>query len=282
MGLSDILAHSMFESAEQMAEMSARELLRKLKDNDCTELRQKGSHLQVKCGGCQSTVPVHGSKDIARGTLKSIEKSLGVCLGADWTKVESIEIAEEEDDFPDLPDDPWRYFKKVPDTILVPLSKLKTIRARPDGIQRAAVNMRKAYDGQGEKRKPISVQKNDDGTYTVLDGNSTTAVATRAKWKSLPAVPEEGASAHHEELEEAKKKGGGSDTLPEVVRKIGVFAKTQGGVIRAYAGRLNAKGGDAPRDAKEAVAKLQGLMDQVDAAVSQVAGLVAEVEKKLT
>jgi hypothetical protein len=79
------------------------------------------------------------------------------------------------------------------------------------------------------------------------------------------------------DLEEAK----GSDSLPEVVRKIGVFTKTQGGVIRAYAGRLNAKGGSAPKDAKEPVAKLQGLMDQLDAVLSQVGGLVAEVEKKL-
>lgn len=199
MGLSDVLAGTMFESAEEMAEMSARELLRKLKDNDCTELRQKGSHLQVKCGGCQSTVPVHGSKDIARGTLKSIEKSLGVCLGSDWTKIEHRSD----------PTDPIANY----------------------------------YNGNGDK--------------------------VRLGFRNPDFVSE------------AKKKGGGSDTLPEVVRKIGVFAKTQGGVIRAYAGRLNAKGNDAPRDAKEAVAKLQGLMDQVDAAVSQVAGLVAEVEKKL-
>jgi len=91
MGLSDILANSLFESAEQMAEMSARDLRRKLRDNDCVELRQSGSHLQVKCGGCQSTVPVHGSTDIKKGTLKSIERSLGACLGPKWTKVEFLD-----------------------------------------------------------------------------------------------------------------------------------------------------------------------------------------------
>lgn len=82
-------------------------------------------------------------------------------------------------------------------------------------------------------------------------------------------------------IDEAKKKGGGDDSLPEVVRKIGVFAKTQGGVIRAYAGRLKAQGNKAPKEAQETIAKLQGLMDQVDAAVSQIAGAASEAEKKL-
>jgi len=90
MGLSSIIARSLFE-AQEMAEMSARELRKKLRANDCVELRQKGSHLQVKCGGCQSTVPVHGNDDIAKGTFRSIEKSLGVCLGPNWTRVEFMD-----------------------------------------------------------------------------------------------------------------------------------------------------------------------------------------------
>jgi len=88
MGLSDILSSAYFSDGEQMAEMSARDLRRKLRDNQCTELRQKGSHLQVRCGQCQTTVPVHGGKDIARGTLRSIERSLGMCLGPAWARLE--------------------------------------------------------------------------------------------------------------------------------------------------------------------------------------------------
>lgn len=59
-------------------EMSAREVRKALRRRGCKELRQKGSHLQVQCGSKQSTVPVHGKKDIAKGTLRSIERSLGV------------------------------------------------------------------------------------------------------------------------------------------------------------------------------------------------------------
>lgn len=103
-------------------------------------------------------------------------------------------LHEEVDDLvlPKLPDDPWRYFKKVSGAILVPVSKLQTTRARPKGIKNAAKYMRLAYDGKMEKRKPISLTKNKDGTYTVNDGNSTTANARRAGWKNIVGKLENG------------------------------------------------------------------------------------------
>jgi predicted RNA binding protein YcfA (HicA-like mRNA interferase family) len=65
-------------------EMSARKVLKKLRKVGCKILRQKGSHVQVSCGpGRQSTVPKHGSKDIATGTLKAIEKSLEIDIDGD-------------------------------------------------------------------------------------------------------------------------------------------------------------------------------------------------------
>lgn len=77
---------SMAESL--MVEASAKDIRRLLRKYDCVELRQNGSHLQVRCGGCTSTIPIHGSSDIKLGTLKGIEKSLGICLGPNWTKVD--------------------------------------------------------------------------------------------------------------------------------------------------------------------------------------------------
>lgn len=77
---------SMLESL--MVEASAKDIRRLLRKYDCVELRQNGSHLQVRCGGCTSTIPIHGSSDIKLGTLKGIEKSLGICLGPNWTKVD--------------------------------------------------------------------------------------------------------------------------------------------------------------------------------------------------
>lgn len=74
---------SLDDEVDSLVEMSARQVMKKLRKAGCVELRQKGSHVQVKCGTRQSTVPSHGSKDIKKGTLKSIEKSLNIDLDGD-------------------------------------------------------------------------------------------------------------------------------------------------------------------------------------------------------
>lgn len=77
MRLSDELYGAIFE-------MSAREVRKKLRKAGCKEIRQKGSHVQVVCPpNKQSTIPVHGTKDIKKGTLGSIEKSLDMDLDGD-------------------------------------------------------------------------------------------------------------------------------------------------------------------------------------------------------
>ena len=53
----------------------------------CTRLRQRGSHVIVRCpGGCQTVVPVHAGEDISTGTLRAIERSLEPCLGKGWLR----------------------------------------------------------------------------------------------------------------------------------------------------------------------------------------------------
>lgn len=72
------------ELMQAIYEMSAREVRKKLRKAGCKELRQTGSHVQVKCPpNYQSTVPAHGKKDIKKGTLKSIERSLQLDLDGD-------------------------------------------------------------------------------------------------------------------------------------------------------------------------------------------------------
>lgn len=95
-------------------------------------------------------------------------------------------VAEGDDGEFDLPEDPWRYFTKTPSAELVPVEKIQTTRARPDGIVHAAQLMAMAYSGEADKRPPITVRRAANGTYTVRDGNSTTAVARRCRWKMLP------------------------------------------------------------------------------------------------
>ncbi|MGD0852934.1 MAG: type II toxin-antitoxin system HicA family toxin [Acidimicrobiales bacterium] len=63
--------------------MKVRNLRRLLHQAGCVEVRQSGSHLIVRCGTCQTVIPIHGG-DIPAGTLKSIVRDLAPCLGEDW------------------------------------------------------------------------------------------------------------------------------------------------------------------------------------------------------
>jgi hypothetical protein len=100
-----------------------------------------------------------------------------------------------------LPEDPWKYFNKVPGTIMVPVKELETIRARPTGIENAVKYMAMAYNGTGKKRNPISVSKTSGG-WRVEDGNSTTAIARQMGWKFIPAVPVNPEAVHEETIAE--------------------------------------------------------------------------------
>lgn len=67
------------------AGVRAQQLRRVLRRAGCVEVRQSGSHLVVRCGTCQTVVPVHGG-DLPAGTLRSIERDLEACLGERWLK----------------------------------------------------------------------------------------------------------------------------------------------------------------------------------------------------
>jgi hypothetical protein len=86
-----------------------------------------------------------------------------------------------------LRDDPDKYFHTEGAT-MVPVEKLHQTRARPEGIGNAVQRMAAAYRGEYGKRGPIHVQEQDDGSFLVLDGNSTTTIATAAGWKHIPAL----------------------------------------------------------------------------------------------
>jgi hypothetical protein len=79
------------------------------------------------------------------------------------------------------------YLFMTDDAVEVPLSAIKPIRARPEGIANARKFMAASARGEGEGRGPISLRDDGDGTYTLLDGNSTFAVAQEAGMPTLPA-----------------------------------------------------------------------------------------------
>lgn len=63
--------------------MTTSELRKILRQHNCVEIRQTGSHLIVRCGNCTTTVAIHG-RDIPKGTLAAIKRQLAPCLGKDW------------------------------------------------------------------------------------------------------------------------------------------------------------------------------------------------------
>jgi hypothetical protein len=102
-----------------------------------------------------------------------------------WVRSKDADVpVEEKTELVKLPEDTWKYFNKVPNTILVDIDKLVPTRARPDGILEA----NKRMQGYASRRKPLDLKDNGDGTYSILDGNSTYANAVHSEWKELPGV----------------------------------------------------------------------------------------------
>lgn len=67
--------------------MTGREVLRSVERLGCAVVRQRGSHVIVRCpGGCQSVIPIRRGQDIPIGTLRSIERTLAACLGEGWLR----------------------------------------------------------------------------------------------------------------------------------------------------------------------------------------------------
>jgi len=60
--------------------MNAKEVLKILHGHGFSQVSQKGSHLKLAKEGKKVIVPVHGTKYIPIGTLKSIEKQSAVKL----------------------------------------------------------------------------------------------------------------------------------------------------------------------------------------------------------
>jgi len=63
--------------------MTARTLIRRLRERGCEPVRQRGSHQIWRCRNCQTVIPLH-TGDIPAGTLRSIERDLEACLGPKW------------------------------------------------------------------------------------------------------------------------------------------------------------------------------------------------------
>ena len=91
-------------------------------------------------------------------------------------------------DFVPLPEAPDAYFEESSRATLIPLSDLVSTRLRPKGVRNAARLMRDAAAGAADRRAPIRVARAREGSWLVLDGNSTVAVARLSGWRSIPCL----------------------------------------------------------------------------------------------
>lgn len=70
--------------------MTGRQVLRRLSELGCEVVRQvvrqKESHVRIRCGRCQTTVPVHRGADLPPGTLRAIERDLDRAWGERWLR----------------------------------------------------------------------------------------------------------------------------------------------------------------------------------------------------
>jgi ppGpp synthetase/RelA/SpoT-type nucleotidyltranferase len=106
-----------------------------------------------------------------------ISKSYARGGEVEWFDYSKIDLEE-------LPYDLDRYFIKDADTKEIDLKLLEPTRAREKGVKNANKYMRMAYDGEIDRRKPISVYERN-GEMFVFDGNSTIANAKNSGWKTI-------------------------------------------------------------------------------------------------
>ena len=60
--------------------MNGKDVIKRLKDAGFVIVRSQGSHFRLAKGAVKVSVPVHGRRDLKRGTLASIERQSRVKL----------------------------------------------------------------------------------------------------------------------------------------------------------------------------------------------------------
>jgi hypothetical protein len=81
---------------------------------------------------------------------------------------------------------PECYFTGLDTAELVDLADIHTSGSNPDSIKEARRRMRQAAARERDKRPPLDVRGNGNGTYTIVDGHATFAVAEASGWSRVP------------------------------------------------------------------------------------------------
>jgi hypothetical protein len=81
----------------------------------------------------------------------------------------------------------WRpYINMEEGDTLVPLANIVPVKVRPKGVVGALPFMIQAANNEIPKRGALLLKANDDGTFSIRDGNSTYAIAEAAGWTDMP------------------------------------------------------------------------------------------------
>ena len=81
---------------------------------------------------------------------------------------------------------PECYFTGLDTAELVELADIRSSGSNADSIKEARRRMRQAAARDRDKRPPLDVRANGDGTYTIEDGHATFAVAEESGWSRVP------------------------------------------------------------------------------------------------
>lgn len=82
----------------------------------------------------------------------------------------------------------WRPYMLLEEgDVLVPIGDIRTGKVRPKGVVGAAGFMEKGARGEIPKRGALLLRADEDGGFTVRDGNSTYTIAEAAGWSEMPS-----------------------------------------------------------------------------------------------
>lgn len=150
----------------------------KAKDLDCDGMGDLSEIVVMADNGSKEAqkefTDIFADKERLRSMVSKSYARGGEVEWFDYSKIDLEELPYELD----------RYFIKDADTKEIDLNLLEPTRAREKGVKNANKYMRMAYDGEIDRRKPISVYERN-GEMFVFDGNSTIANAKNSGWKTI-------------------------------------------------------------------------------------------------
>jgi hypothetical protein len=141
----------------------------------------------------------------------------------------------------------WKPYMKLQEgDTLIPMSKIVPVKVRPEGVRNAVPFMQQAARGEIEKRGAILVADNGDGTYSILDGNSTYAIADQAGWAEMPVKIVNEGEYKREQAIKAVDRIFKQDTMGKTKRRFVIAKDLTDADLRTIQQQLQAR---QPKDA---------------------------------